>query len=120
MSKVTFFFNDTATTEIYTYGHTLSLHDALPISSLRGAEGDATISSYRPCPKVDSWRLLPPAFAGVTMTKRIRASYRPRVPSGSGRGQSRSGRSGGGASAVRRAGSRGPRRHSHRHQLGRA
>src|SRR3546814_7683768 len=29
---VCFFFNDTATTEIYTYGHTLSLHDALPIS----------------------------------------------------------------------------------------
>src|SRR3546814_8552425 len=27
-----FLFNDTATTEIYTYGHTLSLHDALPIS----------------------------------------------------------------------------------------
>src|SRR3546814_14358058 len=26
-----FFLNDTATTEIYTYGHTLSLHDALPI-----------------------------------------------------------------------------------------
>src|SRR3546814_5128031 len=26
-----FFFNDTATTEIYTYCHTLSLHDALPI-----------------------------------------------------------------------------------------
>ena len=24
-------FNDTATTEIYTYDHTLSLHDALPI-----------------------------------------------------------------------------------------
>ena len=30
-----FFFNDTATTEIYT----LSLHDALPISSLRPAAG---------------------------------------------------------------------------------
>src|SRR3546814_15076880 len=28
-----FLFNDTATTEIYTYGHTLSLHDALPIST---------------------------------------------------------------------------------------
>src|SRR5213075_3588726 len=28
-----FFFNDTATTEIYTTRHTLSLHDALPISS---------------------------------------------------------------------------------------
>src|SRR3546814_19424945 len=26
------FFNDTATTEIYTYIHTLSLHDALPLS----------------------------------------------------------------------------------------
>src|SRR3546814_16463939 len=26
-----FFFNDTATTDIYTYLHTLSLHDALPI-----------------------------------------------------------------------------------------
>src|SRR3546814_8301090 len=26
-----FFFNATATTDIYTYGHTLSLHDALPI-----------------------------------------------------------------------------------------
>src|SRR3546814_9610054 len=26
-----FFFHDTAATEIYTYGHTLSLHDALPI-----------------------------------------------------------------------------------------
>src|SRR6056297_2777371 len=29
-----FFFNETATTEIYTYWHTLSLHDALPISVL--------------------------------------------------------------------------------------
>src|SRR3546814_13691348 len=28
-----FLFNDTATTEIYTYLHTLSLHDALPISA---------------------------------------------------------------------------------------
>src|SRR5213076_3586535 len=27
-----FFFKDTATTEIYTVGNTLSLHDALPIS----------------------------------------------------------------------------------------
>src|SRR3546814_15157440 len=29
------FFNDTATTEIYTYGQPLSLHDALPISNHR-------------------------------------------------------------------------------------
>src|SRR3546814_11632514 len=37
-----FFFNDTATTEIYTYWHTLSLHDALPIYAcawLRGMPG---------------------------------------------------------------------------------
>src|SRR3546814_8844438 len=31
--SVFFFFNDPATTEIYTYLHTLSLHDALPISA---------------------------------------------------------------------------------------
>src|SRR3546814_21145205 len=32
---VGFFFNDPATTEIYTYLHTLSLHDALPIYRVR-------------------------------------------------------------------------------------
>ena len=32
-----FFFNDTATTEIYTPLHTLSLHDALPISTIYGS-----------------------------------------------------------------------------------
>src|SRR3546814_13830095 len=32
------FFNDTATTEIYTYLHTLSLHDALPIYQGRETE----------------------------------------------------------------------------------
>src|SRR3546814_7727126 len=31
-----FVFNDTETTEIYTYGHTLSLHDALPIYAVDG------------------------------------------------------------------------------------
>src|SRR3546814_5332154 len=31
VSYYIFFLYDTATTEIYTYGHTLSLHDALPI-----------------------------------------------------------------------------------------
>src|SRR3546814_12572949 len=34
-----FFFNDPATTEIYTYGHTLSLHDALPIYRVRRGAG---------------------------------------------------------------------------------
>src|SRR6059058_5554289 len=37
-----FFFNDTATTEIYTSLHTLSLHDALPLSSLTWVLWDAT------------------------------------------------------------------------------
>src|SRR3546814_12418284 len=34
-----FFFNDAATTEIYTYLHTLSLHDALPICVDCGQQG---------------------------------------------------------------------------------
>src|SRR3989304_1665499 len=38
---ILFFFNDTATTEIYT----LSLHDALPISSGRSFDGEPTVSS---------------------------------------------------------------------------
>src|SRR3546814_5440422 len=39
-----FFFNGTATTESYTYGHTLSLHDALPISHARPAALSARIA----------------------------------------------------------------------------
>src|SRR3546814_6463008 len=35
---VFFFFTGTATTEIYTYGHTLSLRDALPISAGRAGQ----------------------------------------------------------------------------------
>src|SRR3546814_17009028 len=38
---VIFFFNDTATTDIYTYCHTLSLHDALPLSLRLLADADA-------------------------------------------------------------------------------
>src|SRR5213082_245028 len=37
--SIFFFFNDTATTEIYTVSDTLSLHDALPISTLQDANG---------------------------------------------------------------------------------
>src|SRR5215204_7208718 len=42
-----FFFNDTATTEIYT----LSLHDALPIcvASVRHGEGRSPLPTARPC-----------------------------------------------------------------------
>src|SRR3546814_9610261 len=39
------FFNDTATTEIYTYGHTLSLHDALPSSSAAASRLDLDVAA---------------------------------------------------------------------------
>src|SRR5881394_855800 len=42
-----FFFNDTATTEIYTGWYTLSLHDALPISTVNsdGTKSPAPVTS---------------------------------------------------------------------------
>src|SRR3546814_11595393 len=39
------FFNDPATTEIYTYVHTLSLHDALPIYRRQPARARAAVGS---------------------------------------------------------------------------
>src|SRR3546814_13430768 len=46
---VVFFFNDTATTEIYTYLHTLSLHDALPIFAGRAdREADDVVAQEQP------------------------------------------------------------------------
>src|SRR5687767_15860741 len=41
-----FFFNDTATTEIYT----LSLHDALPISACSPSSAGRTLPMRTPCP----------------------------------------------------------------------
>src|SRR3546814_9480261 len=40
-----FFFKDTATTEIYTYRHTLSLHDALPISRPGGGVAEHRVGA---------------------------------------------------------------------------
>src|SRR3546814_1315123 len=43
-----FCFNHTATTKIYTYGHTLSLHDALPISRVAGQlSGEGNSAAFR-------------------------------------------------------------------------
>src|SRR3546814_14266842 len=42
-----FFFDETATTEIYTYGHTLALHDALPIFSAADEESLGPIAQER-------------------------------------------------------------------------
>src|SRR3546814_20563142 len=53
-----FFFNDTATTEIYTYLHTLSLHDALPIWPLAPSEGSAGASGMAPA-SLDRCRAVP-------------------------------------------------------------
>src|SRR2546427_5557647 len=47
-----FFFNDTATTEIYT----LSLHDALPISCPAQRPREARGSRIRPLPDRASWK----------------------------------------------------------------
>src|SRR3546814_4747468 len=44
--RVSFFFNYTATTKIYTYLHTLSLHDALPISQ---RPQRAAVAVFRTC-----------------------------------------------------------------------
>src|SRR5881227_4276492 len=44
--QVFFFFNDTATTEIYTTVHTLSLHDALP--TCRPRHGGPARQGHRP------------------------------------------------------------------------
>src|SRR6266852_8722878 len=55
MTTIFFFFNDTATTEIYT----LSLHDALPISSPPASRTRSARSSARPSARSwpsSSWR----------------------------------------------------------------
>src|SRR5881296_4737712 len=46
-----FFFNDTATTEIYTLLYTLSLHDALPISRRRLLRGRVVRRGPRRLPR---------------------------------------------------------------------
>src|SRR3546814_13234202 len=46
-----FFFMDTAATDIYTYWHTLSLHDALPISGVETAS-----RTWRPGPRCGGMR----------------------------------------------------------------
>src|SRR2546430_6640334 len=64
-----FFFNDTATTEIYT----LSLHDALPISPAHPSRS-AAASSKSPCTRRTS--LQPRARAFVGLRTRDRKSTR--------------------------------------------
>src|SRR3546814_12288074 len=53
-----FFFNETATTEIYTYGHTLSLHEALPMWRLPGGHAGGSTGPQGRCkaPAARGWR----------------------------------------------------------------
>src|SRR3546814_10827615 len=51
--SVIFFFNDTSPPEIYTYRHTLSLHDALPICPLRPR---APAPPWQPDRRSRGWR----------------------------------------------------------------
>src|SRR3546814_5530215 len=53
-----FFFNDPATTEIYPYGHTLSLHDALPILSCSRDAGIGAEKVAKECVEVGRPRAL--------------------------------------------------------------
>src|SRR5213075_2114137 len=55
--SIFFFFNDTATTEIYTTRHTLSLHDALPIYN-RGGAGGLTGTEYAAKQPPDGYTLV--------------------------------------------------------------
>src|SRR3954464_10423335 len=57
-----FFFNDTATTEIYT----LSLHDALPISSFTGKRGHTTDVTESVAPGVTSEHIKPTRHEEIT------------------------------------------------------
>src|SRR3546814_1129076 len=63
LSRDFFFFNYTATTEIYTYGHTLSLHDALPIST----SSTMTASAMRRYSGFTRWAKRAPICAPVTL-----------------------------------------------------
>src|SRR3712207_8503510 len=62
MVRLIFFFNDTATTEIYT----LSLHDALPISA-RGLEIESHVGALRQPAGGDANRVHDPAQVPVAI-----------------------------------------------------
>src|SRR3546814_2251335 len=67
-----FFFNNTATTEIYTYGHTLPRHDARPISQTASkapaAKDAAAIAPAATAPMLESIRPLTSAAGRTPFT----------------------------------------------------
>src|SRR6187549_4308170 len=67
--SIFFFFNDTATTEIYTGWYTLSLHDALPISVLRRQ------SNSPPAPGRQECRFAAPAPRSEEHTSELQSHH---------------------------------------------
>src|SRR3546814_5412336 len=84
-----FFFNDTATTEIYTYRHTLSLHDALPIYLLAAECSPLSSISVRDhvCPLAhsDAHRAEQSLKHGAGFGQRLAKAVHLAVQSGGGR-----------------------------------
>src|SRR3546814_3524724 len=77
MSLFTFFFHDTATTEIYTYGHTLSLHDALPIWRGHATRTAARSAAAAPPPRLREPAADPTPAAAPSRGRRQPAAVRP-------------------------------------------
>src|SRR3546814_3724436 len=67
---MSFFFNDTATTESSTYGHTLSLHDARPISTGLGTCFETRFTGSFP-----AWRRVATVHAAMPLAKLRRACW---------------------------------------------
>src|SRR3546814_14243999 len=80
MYIVCFFFNDTATTEIYTYFPTLSLPDALPIYPVAAAAGRARRTRHRLRRGRGDGRPRPPARRGSQPRRTGPARFRPVAP----------------------------------------
>src|SRR3546814_14263875 len=75
-----FVFNDTATTEIYTYRHTLSLHDALPIYRRSFNAPGGRWSGRSSPPAIHPGKIGLPSFSSRTRPKRTMPihAFRPR------------------------------------------
>src|SRR3546814_15735948 len=81
-----FFFNETATTEIYTHGHTLSLHDALPILQLEAGTARPSSPPTTSAPTPSRSRLRADALHRAGH-RRLRPQRRPRQPAQAPRGR---------------------------------
>src|SRR3546814_13771470 len=74
-----FFVKDTATTEIYTYCHTLSLRDALPISAGLRADGRAA-PPHRRARRGAAFASRPAGDAHLALRRRLARADDPRAP----------------------------------------